>query len=96
MSKKAKNNPNIKHNAKTESFKRPNHPDFWNTEECKKNKLTGVRCNRMALRWEFWILGEMAKEVTFQAVALDSKALVKAHVELFAMQPDPTIFDRKD
>lgn len=82
----------VKRNAKTENFKRPDHPDFRTADEHKKAKFTGIRRNEMGLRWEFWILGEIKKEVTFQEVARDPKALAKAHVELFRMQPDPDLF----
>lgn len=77
---------------KTESFKRPNHSDFWDTSECKKNKLTGIRKNDMVLQWEFWILGNIEKTVSFQEVANDPQALNKAHCELFAMNPLPDTF----
>lgn len=95
MTKKAKNNPNIKHNAETGKYKRPNHPDFWDTTECKKNKLTGVRQNRMAMQWEFWILGNLERTVSFLAVSIDKDALTKAHAEVFHMIPDdPKLFVR--
>jgi hypothetical protein len=85
----------VKRDAKTETFKRPNHPDFWDSSECKKNRFTGVRKNDMALQWEFWILGNMEKTVTYNEVALNPKALANAHVELFKMRPDPALFERK-
>jgi hypothetical protein len=48
----------------------------------------------MGLQWEFWILGELEKIVTYQEVQLDQYALTKAHVELFHMAPDHKIFKR--
>ena len=83
-----------KRNAKTENFKRPDHPDFRTAEEHKKAKFTGIRRNSIALRWEFWILGNIEKVVSFQELALNPKALNQAHVEVFKMQPDPDLFKR--
>jgi len=94
MTKKAIHTPIVKHNAETGKSKRPNHPDFWDTSECKKNKLTGIRQNTMAMQWEFWILGNLEKTVTFQAVALDPLALTKAHCEVFFMDPPKNVFQR--
>lgn len=79
---------------KTEKFKRPNHPDFMTASELKDIEFSGIRQNNLALRWEFWILGRMEKEVSYAAVAADPLALTKAHVELFAMTPDPSLFKR--
>ena len=81
-------------NFKTESFKRPDHPDFWTSSECKTNKFSGVRRNTIALQWEFWILGDMVRTVSFQAVANDPFALTKAHVDIFCMVPDQSLFKR--
>jgi len=92
----AKNNPIIVSPGKqqTESFKRPNHPDFMDVAELEKIEFTGVRQNNIGLRWEFWILGFMQKTVSFQEVAKDRFALTKAHIELFGLTPDPSIFKR--
>jgi hypothetical protein len=81
-------------NAKTESFKRPNHPDFMTSSELKKIEFSGVRKNEHVLEWEFWILGEVRKTVHFTEVAKDQYALTRAHVELFQMTPDPKLFKR--
>jgi chromosome condensin MukBEF complex kleisin-like MukF subunit len=78
----------------TEKFKRPNHPDFWTSAECKANKFSGVRKNDMALRWEFWILGNMEREVSYEQVTKDQYALTRAHCEVFYMTPDPKLFKR--
>lgn len=80
--------------TKTEKFKRPDHPDFMTSEELKKKKFTGIRHNTIALRWEFWILGDMVRSVAFEAVAKDKYALTKAHIEIFHMTPDPAVFKR--
>lgn len=87
--------PLVKANAKTESFKRPNHPDFWDSSECKKNKFTGIRQNNIALQWEFWILGNLERTAAFADVAKDKFLLTKIHVELFQMTPEPNVFARR-
>ena len=81
-------------NFKTESFKRPDHQDFWTSSECKQHKLSGVRQNKIALQWEFWILGELVRTVSFADTAKDPLALTKAHVDVFCMTPEPTLFKR--
>lgn len=81
-------------NTKTESFKRPDHPDFWTTEELKKKEFSGVRQNNIALQWEFWILGNMERAVSFEAVAKDKYILTKTHCDVFYMTPDPMLFKR--
>lgn len=87
MTKKAKDTPIFNPKAPTESFKRPAHVDFMTTEEHKKNKTTGIRQNTNALQWEFWILGEIVKTVSFLEVSMDKHALSKAHAEVFFMGP---------
>jgi hypothetical protein len=82
-------------NSKTEKFKRPNHPDFMTADELKKKEFSGVRHNTIGLRWEFWILGEIIKTVSFQEVAQDKFALTKAHTEVFYMLPEKDVFVRK-
>jgi hypothetical protein len=78
----------------TESFKRPNHPDFMDAAELKKIEFTGIRQNNLGLHWEFWILGKVEKTVSFQEVQKDRYALTKAHLELFHMTPEPDLFKR--
>lgn len=73
--------------------RRPDHTDFMTTAELKKIEFTGMRQNNMALQWEFWILGEMRKSVSFATVASDKFALTKAHRELFHMKPIKGIVD---
>lgn len=80
--------------TKTESFKRPDHPDFATTEELKKKEFSGVRQNNIALTWEFWILGNIERRVSFEAVAKDRYILTKTHIDLFQMTPDPMLFKR--
>ena len=80
--------------SKSESFKRPNHPDFMTSSELKKIEFTGIRQNNIALQWEFWILGNVERTVSFQAVKNDPLALTKAHMEVFHMAADTDTFKR--
>lgn len=81
-------------NQKTENFKRPDHPDFMTSSELKQIGFTGIRQNNLAVQWEFWVLGNVEKTVSFQDVARDSLALTRAHMEVFYMAADPAIFKR--
>lgn len=78
--------PLIKHNAPTGSSERPNHADFKTTDELKKESFSGMRHNLLAHQYEFWLVGEMVKSVSEQAVALDEFALTKAHIEVFKQE----------
>ncbi len=83
---------NFKHNniirgvdgGKTESFKRPNHPDFMTSSELKKMEWTGVRQNEITREWEFWIVGEI-KERVHESVATPAK-LLQVHLDLFGLR----------
>jgi hypothetical protein len=70
----------------TESFKRPDHPDFALTSELKKQEFSGVRFYEATGDFEFWILGEVVKRVTKVAVELDPSLLYKAHNEVFQLR----------
>ncbi|MGE4259199.1 MAG: hypothetical protein AB7F19_07645 [Candidatus Babeliales bacterium] len=85
----AKNNPNFKHNAPTEEFKRPNHNDFRTTKELKDIKFSGTRANSITDTVEFWVLGEIVDTVPGVIARGDPAALRKKHIEVFAMGNDP-------
>ena len=74
--------------AKTEHFKRSSHNDFATSAELAKRKFSGWRQNSITQRYELWILGEVKKEVTAEAVAADKMALAKAQIEYFGLTPD--------
>lgn len=76
--------------GKTEGFNRPNHPDFLTTSELKSSGFTGLRKHEMARDWEFWIIGEIKKRVTFTELINNPKALEDAHIELFGMHSRKT------
>ena len=45
--------------AEMEDFKRPNHPDFKDSSELKKDKFNGIRHNSLTDDIECWIEGEV-------------------------------------
>ena len=83
---------NFKHNniirgvdgGKTESFNRPNHTDFMDSAELKKQQFTGVRQNEISREWEFWILGEIKTRIP-EAEAFPER-LKQAHLDLFQLR----------
>lgn len=83
---------NFKHNniirgvdgGKTESFHRPNHPDFMLSSELKATQWTGVRQNEITREWEFWIVGEVKKTIP-EAEAFP-EVLAQAHIDLFGLR----------
>lgn len=74
-------------NAKTEEFKRPDHPDFMTSSELAAKKFSGVRYNELGQQNEFWIVGEMVKAITFAEIKADPAIMGKTHVELFGLPP---------
>lgn len=66
-----------------EDFNRPNHPDFATSSELKQKEWTGLRQNQLISHWEFWVLGEVRKTVSFEAATLNPDALGDAHREVF-------------
>lgn len=71
--------------AKTEEFKRPDHPDFMDSSELKAIEFTGVRLNKLAAQYEFWIVGKVVRTVTEQELRRNPDALNLAHQEVFRM-----------
>lgn len=63
----------------TEDFKRPNHPDFMDASELRKEGFSGVRINSLSQDWEIWIDGER-KALGSQA---DIDAFLTAYKEIF-------------
>ena len=83
----AKLNPilnNLK-DAKNGTFKRPDHPDFMTSAELKAIQFSGMRDHRMAMEFELWVVGEMARSITYREVQKDPYALSKAQVEYFGL-----------
>ena len=74
--------------GKTEGYQRPDHPDFWTSKELKEKEWTGVRQNEITRCFEFWIVGELRREVREEDVQKDNGLLGRIHLELFAMIPD--------
>jgi len=73
----------FKHNAATESFKRSSHNDFATSYELKQRKFTGVRDNSITGKLEFWILGNLRKEITPEQTVLNPNWLQDTFAELY-------------
>lgn len=76
----------FKHNAPTESFRRSDHNDFATSAELKDRAFTGVRDNSVTGNLEFWILGNIEKEVTATAATLNPDWQQEVFQELFALR----------
>jgi hypothetical protein len=48
----------------------------------------------MVMQWEFWILGNCERTVSFAVAQADKNALTKVHVELFCLEPSADLFKR--
>lgn len=72
--------------AETESFKRPDHPDFALTSELIKQEFSGTRVYQLTGDFEFWILGEIVKTLKKEDVERDPSILYKAHNEIFMLR----------
>lgn len=66
--------------AKTD-FKRPNHNDFRDALELKKERFSGVRRNSISHEWEIWLEGE----VKARGNEKDINAFAAAYEEIFAL-----------
>ena len=65
--------------------KRSDHPDFATSAELKAKEWSGMRKNSITARFEFWVAGEIRKELDVAVVDADYMALERAHVELFGI-----------
>lgn len=91
--REAKLNP-ILHNlskAASGEDKRSDHPDFATSSELKKKEWSGVRKNSLTDSYEFWIVGEIVREVPGVMVALDFMALERAHIDVFGLPSAPEL-----
>ncbi len=68
--------------TKTPDFKRPNHNDFRDSLELRKENFSGVRRNSLTREWEIWILGE----IKAHGAEKDIDAFAVAYQEIFACQ----------
>ena len=50
---------NSQGNLITENFKRPDHPDFKDFYELKKEEFSGIRKNSISQEWEIWLEGQI-------------------------------------
>ncbi len=54
-----------------EDFKRPDHPDFMDSNELTKIHFSGVRHNSLSDYMEFWIEGEKKFEMSVMDFKFD-------------------------
>jgi hypothetical protein len=66
--------------SKTPEFKRPNHADFKDSFELKKENFSGIRRNSLTREWEIWVEGE----VRGHGPEADIDAFAYAYQEIFA------------
>ena len=66
-----------------EDFKRPNHADFKDSSELKKEKWCGIRNNSLSGDLECWIEGEVVFKSTLMELSLDKDNFQKKYGEYF-------------
>lgn len=64
-----------------EGFDRPNHPDWKDSSELKKDKFSGTRHNRITHEFEIWTLGDLRAHVPVR----DREACKKAYEDVFGL-----------
>lgn len=69
-----------------EDFNRPNHADFKDSSELRKDSFSGIRHNSITDSIEIWLLGRMEKSVGFNEVQLDPLAVNKAYADVFCLE----------
>lgn len=72
--------------ARTESYKRPDHPDFMTSDELKKRGFSGLRSNSISNNIEIWIDGEVRKTLTYGELAVNPMAMSQAYEEIFGLR----------
>lgn len=70
---------------KEDDYKRPNHRDFMDSTELKKDNFTGMRHNSITDSVEIWVLGEKVRTVTNFELQTNRRAIVKALSDEFAI-----------
>ena len=75
-------NRNSKGVLRTENFKRPDHNDFKDSSELRKERFSGVRNNSISHEWEIWVEGERKAF----GPASDVNAFAAAYEEVFALK----------
>jgi hypothetical protein len=75
-------------NPVTESFKRPDHNDFYTSPELKAKSFSGLRKNELSMEYEFWIEGEIRERVSFTEIRNDNMAMSKAHDRIFKLKKE--------
>lgn len=66
---------------KEPQFKRPNHADFKDSAELRKEEFTGIRINNLSQEWEIWVVGELRA----RGPQGDREAFTKAYADVFCL-----------
>lgn len=56
--------------------------------DCRKEKFSGIRSDRILENMEIWIEGVMKEEVTAEAVAVNPQAVVEAYARALGLHPE--------
>ena len=72
-------------NAKTEEFKRPDHPDFLTATELAAQGFTGVRSNSLNGDMECWVHGKKEFSVGQTEMGINPAAFEIAYAEHFGI-----------
>lgn len=79
---------NVRANAETEEFKRPDHADFATREELAARKFNGQRINGINKDWELWLHGRVVKVVPESTYCTNPEAIPLAYASVFEMHED--------
>lgn len=61
--------------------KRPDHPDFMDHSELKKEGFSGLRSNALSSELEIWVDGEIRRRITSEALAAHGDGLIAIAME---------------
>jgi hypothetical protein len=78
-------NKKVSRERQSGEFKRPDHFDFKDSNELKKEEWSGIRKNSLNDYIEVWVLGEKKKDISPQMLTLNPRALQDAMQELFGL-----------
>ena len=76
-------NKNFIEEKRLEDFKRPNHPDFMDSSELKKEKWSGIRNNSLTEDLECWIEGEVVVVSSKLARSINPNDFEQKYAEYF-------------
>lgn len=61
--------------------KRPDHPDFMDHSELKKERFSGLRANALSSELEVWLDGEIKKTISAEQIAKHGDAAIAVAIE---------------